>query len=151
MADEGDIKPAAASSQTVPRGRDPQFRDIYSNASFFTMGPFDVTITFSKMMDVAGQQMVIDQGAVSFSPQHFKSFCLSVNETLKAWEKVFGELQIPASDIQPPFRTDQLVQRLEEARKQSAAVRAALNAATSASSSNEPKRPSRRSRAAAKA
>jgi hypothetical protein len=115
------------------------------------MGPFDVTVTFSKSQDVAGQTMVIDQGAVSFSPQHFKNFCLTAIESLKAYENVFGELKIPESDIAAVTSTEQIEAMLKAARDARRAIIAgASNPSRNASSSTEKKQPSRRSRGGGK-
>lgn len=147
MADETNTEPAVG-APGLPRVRDQQFRELYSNASFTSLGPFDVTITFAKTGDFGGQVVVVDQVSVAMSPQHFKSFCLSVTETLTAYETVFGALAIPDSDVAPTMLAPQIAKSIREARERAAAIRARLNLPAPATSSTEKKRPSRRSRGA---
>lgn len=114
------------------------------------MGPYDVTLYLSKASDVGGGQMaIVDQLAVVMSPQHFKQFSRAINETLKAYESVFGALQIPDSDIEPTTKADQIEKMLLEARAKAAAA-ARQQTTDSDSSSSVKRRPSRRSRAAEK-
>jgi hypothetical protein len=113
------------------------------------MGPFDITLTFSKSGDFAGQMMMVDLMSVALSPQHFKNFCQVANATLQAYEKVFGTLQIPDLDTSPGFTAEQLENMLREARNKAAAARAVAASATPPASSSGKKRPSRRSRGAA--
>jgi hypothetical protein len=79
------------------------------------------------------------------SPQHFKAFAKSLIETLTAYERTFGVLNIPEADIQPVFTSSQLEAKIQEGRD---AKIAAIKAMTS---SNETKPPSKRSRGARKA
>lgn len=94
---------------------------------------------------MAGQRMMIDQVGVAMSPQHFKTFCLAANATLEAYERVFGELKIPESDLQPSHNADQLEKMLQDAREKGAAARSAM-----VSSPTEKEPPAKRSRAARK-
>jgi Protein of unknown function (DUF3467) len=154
VADEPGTQPAAAPVTGLPRIRDPQFREVYANASFTGMGPFDVTIIFAKSGDFAGQQMIVDQVAVTMSPQHFKNVCRAMNEALKAYENVFGALKTPDADLAPLRTAEQIEKVLREHRTKAAAIRqvAAPPGASSnvASSSTEKKPPSRRSRGASR-
>ena len=148
MADEPVSKPTAPAA--LPRVRDPQFREVHANASFTGLSPFDVTLTFSKATDFSGQQqMQVDQVSVTLSPQHFKGFCRSVNETLKAYENVFGVLQIPDSDTRPVTEAPQIEAMIRAGRTQKEEMRDASTPSSSAPSTEKP-RPSRRSRGASK-
>jgi hypothetical protein len=57
------------------------------------------------------------------SPQHFKNFCRAMNETLKAYESVFGALAIPDSETAPAHTAEQLAGMLKQARERAAAGR----------------------------
>ena len=71
----------ATQGSMVSRFRDPQYREVYSNVSMTSLSPFDITIVFQKMMEVApGQPAIVDQVAVSFSPQQFKALVKSFTE-----------------------------------------------------------------------
>jgi hypothetical protein len=96
-----------------------------------------------------GQKMLSDQVAVSLSPQHFKNVVLSMNETLKAYERVFGTLTIPESDVAPANTADQLEKMMVEARETLAAQREARSE-TSRPSSSATQPPAKRSRGARK-
>jgi hypothetical protein len=125
----------------VLRVRDPQYRDTYANSSQTNIGPFDLSILFQKASEIVpGQMGVVDQVSVSFSPQHFKALVRSLNETLAAYESAFGELNISDADTAPQKTAPEVVAMVNDSRK-------ARNAATS---SNEPLRPSKRSRGAAR-
>jgi hypothetical protein len=143
MADEPISKPTG--STAIPRIRDPQFREVYANASFTGLTPFDVTLIFSRASDLAGQSVQVDQVAVTLSPQHFKGFCRSINETLKAYEKVFGVLQIPDSDIRPLTEAPQIEKMILNTRQKVEEARRLMTL-----SSTEKKQPSRQSRRAAR-
>jgi hypothetical protein len=118
------------------------------------MGPFDITVTFSRMTDMMGQKVLFDQANVSMSPQHFKNFCLAANETLKAYERVFGELTLAEADIGPPASADLIEKMLLAARENAAASRsvqlAAMEKEATPPSSTEKKPPGKRSRGARK-
>jgi hypothetical protein len=96
---------------------------------------------------MAGQTVQVDQVSVTMSPQHFKAFCLSLNETLKAYESGFGALNIPESDTKPLRDAAQIGNLISEAREKRLALEKSV---TSNPSSTEKKRPSKRSRGAAK-
>lgn len=106
-------------SNRAPRLRDPQYREVYSNVSATSLSPFDITIMFQKMGEVMpGQAAVVDQVAVIFSPQQFKALVRSMNETLTGYEAAFGSLTISDADTKPLRTSDQLVQKIDEARAQ---------------------------------
>ena len=126
----------------ISRIRDPQFRDVYANGSVVQLSPFDVTLVFMRNADFAGQAVQIDQVSVAMSPQHFKALVKSLNETLVAYERSFGALNSPDSDIEPTFSARQIEERIQvgrEAKKEQVKAMA---------SSTEKKPPSKRSRAA---
>ena len=82
-----------------------------------SMGPFDLTITFQRMGEFApGQIGIIDQVAVSFSPQQFKALARSMTEVLGAYERSFGELAIPDLDTRPNKTADELEKMIASAR-----------------------------------
>ncbi len=148
MADEANIQPIA--NIGIPRVRDQQYREVYCNGTFIGMSPYDITLFLTKATDIGGgQNVLVDQVAVIMSPQHFKQFCRSASETLKAYESVFGELKIPDADIQPATKAEKIESMLLDARARAAAAREAINAKP-ATSSTEKKRPSRRSRGASR-
>jgi hypothetical protein len=139
MAEE---QPKIAVPAMLARGRDQQFREIYSNATQTQMGPYDITIIIQKTTEIApGVPGVVDQCAVSFSPQHFKAFVRGLSETLAAYEQSFGELTIPDADTAPKKTAAEISAMIDEARKSGQ-----LNPITS---STEPPPPSKRSRGAA--
>ena len=120
----------------LQRLRDHQYRDLYANASLTTLGPFDVTLIFQKIGDIGGGQLAtVDLASVTMSPQHFKGFVRSLNETLVAYEKTFGELKIPDADTRPLKSAEEIVEMLRAARP-------------SPPSSNEPPQPSPQSHGA---
>lgn len=149
MADGPVTQPTA--NAPIPRVRDPQFREVYANTCFTGLSPFDVTLTFAKTTDMAGQALQVDQVSVTVSPQHFKALCRSLNQTMEAYEKVFGNLQIPDSDTAPTVSSEQIekliVQNRDKARANAAAaIAAATSSPTSVPSSTAKKRLSKRSR-----
>jgi hypothetical protein len=114
------------------------------------MSPYDVTLYFTKATDIGGgQNALVDQVAVIMSPQHFKQFCGSVTESLKAYENVFGELKIPEADVEPATKAEKIESMLIDARGKAAALRELINA-PKPTSSTEKKRPSRQSRGASR-
>jgi Protein of unknown function (DUF3467) len=104
------------------------------------LSPFDITILFQKASEVVpGQMGVMDQVAVTFSPQHFKALVKSLSETLQAYETAFGALTISDADIAPMRNAAEIV-----------AILQAVKAKTHPNpSSTEPKPRAKRSRAAA--
>jgi hypothetical protein len=86
----------------------------------------------------------VNSGALNNSmmvPQHFKALVRSLNETLEAYEAVYGVLQIPDTDTAPQKNAEEIAEAIEDARAK--AKESAIP------SSTEPPPPSRRSRGAA--
>jgi len=138
MADAAAVQP---SQPMVPRVRDQQFREIYSNSSITAVGPFDITITIQKTSEISpGQLGVTDQCTVTMSPQHFKAFVRSAAETLSAYERGFGALTISDADSAPIRSAEEIVGMINAARS--------AHAASTSSSPTEPPPPSKRSRGA---
>jgi len=101
------------------------------------MGPFDISLTFQKTSEISpGQLTLVDQAAVTVSPQHFKAFVRSANEALAAYEQAFGILTISEQDTAPTRNAAQITQM----------IRAAQEAARPNPSSTELLPPSKRSR-----
>ena len=140
MADQP--APADPTLLAIPRVRDPNYREIYSNNNLIGMGPFDLTITFQKISEVIpGQTGAIDMAAVSMSPQRFKAFVKAMAEVLSAYENSFGALSISEEDTKP-MRT---ASEIEEVVKKNREL-VARATAKSDPSSTEKKPPSKRSR-----
>jgi hypothetical protein len=97
---------------------------------------------------MSGQGVIlVDQAAVTMSPQHFKNFVRSAIEALTAYENTFGVLQTPDEITAPGASAQQMEAMLKAARERAVAIVAAQSATTIASSSpTEKKRPSKRSR-----
>jgi hypothetical protein len=132
----------------IPRIRDPGFRDVYANVSLTGLTPYDLTLIFAKTGEFNGQPVQNELVSVTMSPQHFKAFCRSASETLKAYEAVFGELKIPDSDTAPVRDASQIETLVREGKEKAAA---AMKAMVAASSPTEKQPPAKRSRGARKA
>jgi hypothetical protein len=125
-----------------PRGRDPQYREIYSNGSQVLLGPFDIAVVFQKTTEMAPTQMVlIDQVTVTFSPQHFKALVRSLQAAITAYEASFGALTISDADSAPSRSAEQIIAMVKSARE---------SGHLPILSSTEPPQPERRSRAASR-
>jgi hypothetical protein len=111
------------------------------------VGAFDITLLFKKGSEIAPQQMgATDQVSVTLAPGHFKAFVRSVNETLKAYESVYGVLTIPDADINPLKNAEQIAELIEGQRaKGHAQAQAAANL-----SSSEPPPRAKQSRSSAR-
>jgi len=134
MADETAAQQGQAQ---VLRVRDQQYREFYANNTVIGMGPFDISLTFQKTSEISpGQLTLVDQAAVTVSPQHFKAFVRSANEALAAYEQAFGILTISEQDTAPTRNAAQITQM----------IRAAQEAARPNPSSTELLPPSKRSR-----
>ena len=92
---------------------------------------------------VPSQQGAIDQVTVTMSPQHFKSFVRSLDETLVAYEKAFGALSISDSDTAPQRNAEQILEIIEQ-------VRTKAKAYQTLPSSTEPPQPEKRSRSSSR-
>lgn len=135
-----------ADEQPAPTGvlrlRDPQYRDVYANSNAIGLTPFDFTIIFQRIGEFApGQQGLVDLISVSMSPQQFKGFARVVTETLEAYERVFGTLQVPDQDTAPMRDASALEGIIRTSRDQALALKAK-------SSSTGLPPPAKRSRAA---
>lgn len=138
--DTGQSKPDLVPTSRI---RDPQFREVYANATFNGLSPYDVTMTFAKTSDVAGQTFQVDQVSVTMSPQHYKAFILAAQETLVAYESFFGKLSIIDQVTTPTMSSAQIEKRLREG------VAMRSGSAGAKTSSTEKKPPSKRSRGGA--
>ena len=87
---------------------------------------------------VPGQPAIVDQVAVAFSPQQFKSLVRAMTETLKAFENSFGELTIPDADTRPMKSAEEISKNITDAKKKAAEMQSNL-------SSSEPPQPSEQS------
>jgi hypothetical protein len=95
------------------RVRESQYREIYSNVSQTSMSPFDITLLFQKMSELdPGKLGITDLMSVTMSPQHFKGFVRSLNETLAAYEQAFGKLTILDQDTKPTLNADQILETI---------------------------------------
>ena len=96
-----DVSPSTAPTG-IPRIRDPQFRDIYSNIITGRMGPVDISLMFSRIVEIApGQTAVSDQCEITLSPQQCLSMIKILTGTMDAYQQVFGKLNPPKSAITP--------------------------------------------------
>lgn len=126
----------------LPRGREPQYREVYSNMSQTNIGAFDITLLFQKRTEISpGQQGILDCVAVTFSPQHFKALVRSLQETLKGYEDAFGKLSIADSDTAPQTSAEQIAEAVKSAREPGGLLNP---------SPIEPLRPEKRSRGASR-
>jgi hypothetical protein len=131
----------------VVRGRDPQFREIYSNSSQTHLTPYDITLLFQKNSEIVpGKMGSTDLVSVALSPQHFKAFVKSITETLAAYEATFGKLTISEADT-APLRNAAEIQTVLETARDNARVMAR---ASISPSSTEPPPPGKQSRSAAR-
>jgi hypothetical protein len=104
------------------------------------LSPFDITIIFQKASEVVpGQIGIMDQVAVTFSPQNFKALVKSVSETLQAYEASFGALTIPDEDTAPTRNAAEIAMMIQTAKAKT----------HSNPSSSEPKPRAKQSRSAA--
>lgn len=111
--------PNVVVSTQLPRARDPLYREVYSNLSLTMLGTFDVTMLFQKQSEIApGQPVALDQVAVVMAPQHFKALLRSLNETLAAYEAVYGALTIPDQDTAPRKSAADIEKAVRSAREQ---------------------------------
>ena len=117
--------------QPAPQGiraRDPQYRELYSNASQTQIGPFDLTILFQKNSEIfPGAMGQTDLVSVTLSPQHFKGLVRSLNETLSAFETLFGALTISDADTAPLKNATEIVE-LVKSMKEKAIANPSLSA-----------------------
>ena len=142
MANTDNPSPSTPVQQQLTRVRDPQYRDLYSNATMVGMTPFDLTVTFQRNGEIApGIPGSVDLVGVSMSPQNLKALIRVLSETFSAYEKVFGQVAIPDQDTRPTSDAIRIEAQLQEARSRVAAQQITA-------SSNGPPQPSAQSHAA---
>lgn len=81
------------------------------------MSPFDITMIFQKATEISPNVIgLLDLVNVAMSPQQYKAFVRASNETLEAYEKVFGKLTLPDQDSQPVRNADQISATINDLR-----------------------------------
>lgn len=86
-----------------------------------SLSPFDVTIVFQRLAEIApAQPGIIDQVAISFSPQQLKALVRSLTETINGYEEAFGKLTIPDTDIAPQKKASEIAAVIDSVRGQRA-------------------------------
>jgi len=86
-----------------------------------SLSPYDITVVFQKLSEIApGQPAVVDQVAISFSPQQFKALVRSLTETIDGYEAAFGKLAIPDADTAPQRTSSEIAALVDTAREQRA-------------------------------
>lgn len=79
----------------VASGRNPDFKDIYTNSTRVGVSPWDMSITFALSKEMQpGLLTSEDQAVVRMSPQQFKTFVSAISASLQAWEEVFGAISV---------------------------------------------------------
>ena len=113
---------------TAPRIRAPDYKEVYSNSSVNSLTPFDVTICFQRLSELApGQVCVLDQVSVTMAPQHFKAVVRSMVEVLAAYEASFGRLEISDADTAPGKSASEISKMIDDNRKAAASLREGAN------------------------
>ncbi|NMC43481.1 MAG: DUF3467 domain-containing protein [candidate division Zixibacteria bacterium] len=83
---------------------------IYSNAVKVSRSLYDFQLIFGNaVMNNLGdepKQIVEAKHIVQLSPQHFKVLCHIFNKQLAAYEKEFGEIQLPSEQGDSPSKHD---------------------------------------------
>jgi hypothetical protein len=81
----------------------------YSNNVQLLLSSWDITFEFSQFAlipsEEEGQPPVASKIIVQrivMSPQHAKAFLNILSENLDAWERQFGEIQLPRQEPNPP-------------------------------------------------
>lgn len=93
--------------------RSPDYRDIYSNHVRLTVSSSDISIIFSKIIELSyGVNTIEDNVNIRLSPQQCKAFVDSASKTLAAWEEVFGEVA-PATKPQSKDSIKEGIRRLK--------------------------------------
>lgn len=62
--------------------------DVYANGMNITFGPFDFVISFTKSTSSGNE----DLGEITMSPEHLKVFATILEENVKNYENLFGEI-----------------------------------------------------------
>jgi hypothetical protein len=75
--------------------RSPEYRAVYANGSQVRITPWDIALSFSRLTEIVpgllGQEQIVD---VTLGPAQAKAFVISMTETIKAFEEVFGEIKL---------------------------------------------------------
>lgn len=109
---------------TAPRIRASDYKEVYSNSSVNSLTPFDVTICFQRLSELApGHVCVLDQVSVTMAPQHFKAVVRSMVEVLAAYEASFGKLEISDADTAPGRVASEISEMIDANRKAVASLR----------------------------
>jgi len=78
--------------------------DIYSNNTSIGMGPYDITVTFGRTVNigVSNEGIIEEMAGIRMSPHHFKVLSKVLTNAVEAWEAAFGEIEvtIPVPDVQ---------------------------------------------------
>jgi hypothetical protein len=81
------------------------------------MSAFDISMIFQKGTEITPSVVgLLDLVNVTMSPQQYKAFVRASNETLAAYEKVFGKLTLPDQDTQPVRNADQISATINDLR-----------------------------------
>jgi hypothetical protein len=111
---------------------------------------FDISIIFTKIGEMAGQPVMVEQATVTVSPQHFKALLRSMEQTLTAFENVFGKLQIPDADTQSTTSAAQIQEQILQAKKRAKPPVAAPTEESPPPASTQARRTTKRARGSAK-
>lgn len=124
----------------VERTRSSTYATVYSNRVNVRIAQFDIALTIAQVVPgQTGAAVVEEHFTVMMSPHHFKALVRAATNSLNVWERTFGEVTIP--DMAPEHSAEKVIER----------IRAKMKAITGgAASSTEKKRPSKRSRGAAR-
>ena len=82
--------------------RSPNFQDIYSNQTYIALSGFDATVTFSRLVNFAGNNVVEELASVRVSPQALKVLAETLTNATAAWEAEFGHIEtkeIPVNTV----------------------------------------------------
>ena len=81
--------------------RSPAFTSIYSNNARLGITPWDVSMSFSLVEEDEASKVpvIVTQGTVRMSPQHFKAFAVAAANTMAQYEDKFGEIKLPPGII----------------------------------------------------
>jgi Protein of unknown function (DUF3467) len=81
--------------------RSPTFASIYSNNARLGITPWDISMSFSVVEENEAYKVpvLVTQGIVRMSPQHFKAFAAAVAAALTQYEEKFGEIRLPPGII----------------------------------------------------
>jgi hypothetical protein len=73
--------------------------DVYSNHTGIMLTGFDVKLLFGMVQAATESEVIILQhGSVVMSPQHAKVFSISLAKAVSDYEKLNGEIRVPAGN-----------------------------------------------------